>query len=150
MGICLVRPTVELAGEPGCRHRSVHHISRGRLRGDDRDWAEHKTDIGKLILTACFVCDLGTVGALGVLFANYNVLLVLFVVATVIVLVFFTRALNSVVRMFGHAVSEPEVKFVFLMLFLLGGLAAAAKSEAVLPAYLLAWWRLASSMRTRA
>ncbi len=97
----------------------------------------NKTDIGKLILTACFVCDLGTVAALGVLFANYNVLLVLFAVATVIVLVFFTRVLKSVVRVFGHAVSEPEVKFVFLMLFLLGGLAAAAKSEAVLPAYLL-------------
>ncbi|MGH7485062.1 MAG: cation:proton antiporter, partial [bacterium] len=79
----------------------------------------NKTDIGKLILTACFVCDLGTVGALGVLFANYNVLLVLFAVATVIVLVFFTRVLKSVVRVFGHAVSEPEVKFVFLMLFLL-------------------------------
>lgn len=97
----------------------------------------NKTDIGKLILTACFVCDLGTVGALGVLFANYNVLLVLFAVATVIVLVFFTRVLKSVVRVFGHAVSEPEAKFVFLILFLLGGLAAAAKSEAVLPAYLL-------------
>lgn len=97
----------------------------------------NKTDLGKLILTACFVCDIGTVGALGVLFANYNALLVAFAIATVVVLVFFTRALKWVVATFGHAVSEPEVKFVFLMLFGLGGLAAAAKSEAVLPAYLL-------------
>jgi Kef-type K+ transport system membrane component KefB len=97
----------------------------------------NKTDLGKLILTACFVCDIGTVGALGVLFANYNVLLVAFAFATVIALAFFSRALRWVVATFGHAVSEPEVKFVFLMLFLLGGLAAAAKSEAVLPAYLL-------------
>jgi Kef-type K+ transport system membrane component KefB len=97
----------------------------------------NKTDLGKLILTACFVCDIGTVGALGVLFANYNALLVAFAIATVIVLVFFTRALKWVVATFGHAVSEPEVKFVFVMLFALGGLAAAAKSEAVLPAYLL-------------
>ena len=97
----------------------------------------NKTDLGKLILTACFVCDIGTVGALGVIFANYNILLVGFGIAVVVTLVFFTRVLQWVVRVFGHAVSEPEVKFVFLILFVLGGLAAAAKSEAVLPAYLL-------------
>jgi len=97
----------------------------------------NKTDLGKLILTACFICDIGTVSALGIVFANYNVLLVAFAIATVITLVFFTRVLTWVVAVFGHAVSEPEVKFVFLVLFLLGGLAAAAKSEAVLPAYLL-------------
>jgi Kef-type K+ transport system membrane component KefB len=34
-------------------------------------------------------------------------------------------------------VSEPEVKFLFLVLLLLGGLAQVAKSEAVLPAYLV-------------
>jgi Kef-type K+ transport system membrane component KefB len=34
-------------------------------------------------------------------------------------------------------VSEPEVKFIFLVLFFLGGLASTAKSEAVLPAYLV-------------
>jgi Kef-type K+ transport system membrane component KefB len=34
-------------------------------------------------------------------------------------------------------VSEPEIKVLVLMLFVLGGLAAAANSEAVLPAYIL-------------
>jgi len=34
-------------------------------------------------------------------------------------------------------VSEPEVKFIFFILFFLGGLASSAKSEAVLPAYLV-------------
>jgi len=34
-------------------------------------------------------------------------------------------------------VSEPEVKFIFFVLFFLGGLASTAKSEAVLPAYLV-------------
>jgi hypothetical protein len=38
----------------------------------------NKTDLGKLILTACFVCDLGTVMALGIIFANYNLLLIAF------------------------------------------------------------------------
>ncbi len=97
----------------------------------------NKTDLGKLILTACFVCDIGTVGALGVIFVNYNILLVAFAIATLVALVFFSPVLKWVVAKFGHAVSEPEVKFVFLLLFGLGGLASAAKSEAVLPAYLL-------------
>ena len=42
-----------------------------------------------------------------------------------------------VIRTVGHRISEPEVKFVFLVLFLLGGLAKVAQSEAVLPAYLV-------------
>ncbi|HEX6547180.1 MAG TPA: cation:proton antiporter [Candidatus Dormibacteraeota bacterium] len=97
----------------------------------------NKTDVGKLILTACFVCDIGTVGALGVLFAHYNILLVAFAIATAVVMIFFSRVLEWVVKIFGHAVSEPEVKFVLLGLFALGGLASASRSEAVLPAYLL-------------
>jgi Kef-type K+ transport system membrane component KefB len=97
----------------------------------------NKTDLGKLILTACFVCDLGTVGALGILFANFNALLAGFAVATAIVLLLLPRSLRFILRTLGHATSEPEVKFVFLLLFGLGGLAAAARSEAVLPAYLL-------------
>ena len=101
------------------------------------DTGLNKTDLGKLILCACFVCDLGTVLALGIVFANYNSLLIAFGIATAIVLVFLPRSLRFVVRHFGHPVSEPEVKYVFLLLFGLGALATAAKSEAVLPAYLL-------------
>lgn len=37
----------------------------------------------------------------------------------------------------GHRVSEPETKFVALVLLGLGGLATIAGSEAVLPAYLV-------------
>ena len=37
----------------------------------------------------------------------------------------------------GGRASEPEIKFLFLVLFALGGLANLGKSEAVLPAYLV-------------
>ena len=97
----------------------------------------NRTDLGKLILTACFICDIGTVGALGIVFANYNSLLIAFGIASVLALVVLPRSLRFVIRMLGHAMSEPEVKFVFLFLFGLGALATAARSEAVLPAYLL-------------
>ncbi len=42
-----------------------------------------------------------------------------------------------IVKLGATRVSEPEVKFIFLALFVLGGLASTAKSEAVLPAYLV-------------
>jgi Kef-type K+ transport system membrane component KefB len=95
----------------------------------------NRHDIGKLILAACFVTDLGTVLALGGLFANYGWLLVVFVVVTAVVLFFLPRTLRWVVANVGHRVSEPEVKVIFVVLFALGGLATAAGSEAVLPAY---------------
>ncbi len=97
----------------------------------------NREELGKLILAACFVTDLGTVLALGALFAGFNVLLIAFVVATGFALVAISPSLRWIMRTFGHRVSEPEIKFVFLILLALGGLAAAAGSEAVLPAYLV-------------
>ena len=97
----------------------------------------NRTELGKLILAACFVTDFGTVLALGIIFANFNVWLAFFVAVTAIVLWYLPRLTRYVIRSVGHRVSEPEVKFVFLVLFLLGGLAQVAKSEAVLPAYLV-------------
>lgn len=95
----------------------------------------NRQDIGKLILAACFVCDLGTVLALGGLFATYGWLLLVFVAVTAAVLVFLPRTIRWVVANVGHRVSEPEVKIIFVVLLALGGLATAAGSEAVLPAY---------------
>ncbi len=95
----------------------------------------NRHDVGKLILAACFVTDLGTVLALGGLFASYDWLLLVFVVVTTVVLFFLPRILRWVVANLGHRVSEPEVKVIFVVLLALGGLATAAGSEAVLPAY---------------
>jgi len=96
------------------------------------------TAMGKMILAACFITDFGTVLALGTLFANYNLWLLLFVIVTLIVLWLMPRWTQSIITHLGATqVSEPEVKFIFFVLFFLGGLATTAKSEAVLPAYLL-------------
>ena len=96
----------------------------------------NRTEIGKLILAACFITDLGTVLALGVLFANFNLWLVVFVVVTVATLAVLPFATRYVLAHWGGRISEPEVKFIFFVLFALGGLATIAGSEAVLPAYL--------------
>src|SRR6266704_674101 len=96
------------------------------------------TAMGKMILAACFITDLGTVVALGGLFANFNVWLLVFVAVTVFVLWFMPRWTQFIITQLGATrVSEPEVKFIFFVLFFLGGLATTAKSEAVLPAYLV-------------
>jgi Kef-type K+ transport system membrane component KefB len=55
-----------------------------------------------------------------------------------VVLWFMPAWTTSIIDKLGATrVSEPEVKFIFFVLFFLGGLATAAKSEAVLPAYLV-------------
>jgi Kef-type K+ transport system membrane component KefB len=95
----------------------------------------NRQDIGKLILAACFVTDLGTVLALGGLFASYGPLLALFIAVSAVVLPFLPWASRQVIKRFGHRVSEPEIKFLLLVLLGLGALASAAGSEAVLPAY---------------
>jgi Kef-type K+ transport system membrane component KefB len=97
----------------------------------------NETEIGKIILAACFINDFGTVLALGLLFANYDVWLLLFVIVTVISLIVLPKFTPWFFRKTGNTVSEPEIKFVFLVLFLLGGIADISKSEAVLPAYLV-------------
>src|SRR5436190_19101648 len=96
------------------------------------------TAMGKMILAACFITDLGTVLALGGLFANFDGWLIVFVVVLCVVLWFMPAWTKSILDRLGASrVSEPEVKFIFFVLFFLGGLATAAKSEAVLPAYLV-------------
>jgi Kef-type K+ transport system membrane component KefB len=96
----------------------------------------NRQDIGKVILAACFVTDLGTVLALGLLFASYGVLLLVFVVVTAVALILLPRVSRLVIQYFGHRVSEPEIKFLLVVLLGLGALASAAGSEAVLPAYI--------------
>jgi Kef-type K+ transport system membrane component KefB len=96
------------------------------------------TALGKMILAACFITDFGTVLALGILFADFNMWLLVFVVIMSLMLWYMpTWTKYIIVRMGATRVSEPEVKFILLVLFFLGGLATTAKSEAVLPAYLV-------------
>ena len=101
------------------------------------DTGLNTTELGKLILAACFVTDLGTVLALGILFANFNGWLAVFVVVTALVLWRLPQLTRWVMTHLHNRSSEPEIKFLFLILFFLGWLATAANSEAVLPAYLV-------------
>jgi Kef-type K+ transport system membrane component KefB len=96
-----------------------------------------RQELGKLILAACFVTDLGTVLFLGLLFADVSPLLLGFAAATAIAVVVVPRLARVLIDRVPNRVSEPEIKFLFLVLVALGGIAQLAGSEAVLPAYLI-------------
>lgn len=96
------------------------------------------TALGKMILAACFITDFGTVLALGILFAEFNIWMLVFIIVLLITLRYMPKLTQYIITKMGaKRVSEPEVKFILLVLFFLGGLATTAKSEAVLPAYLI-------------
>jgi len=97
----------------------------------------NQTNLGRVILAACFVTDLGTVLALGLLFTHFNWFLALFIAATAVVLSIAPRLVRYVIRQTGGRVSEAEIKFVLVLMFGLGGLAHASGSEPILPAYLV-------------
>jgi glutathione-regulated potassium-efflux system ancillary protein KefC len=95
------------------------------------------TDFGKGILAACFVNDLGTVIALGLIFAPFTFRTLVFVFASIAVFVLLPFLTPWFFERFGGRVSELEAKYILFLLFGMGGLATWAGSEAVLPAYII-------------
>jgi Kef-type K+ transport system membrane component KefB len=94
-------------------------------------------DFGQLILAACFITDLGTVVALGLLFASFNGWLILLVAAIPLSMWAIPRALPWLFATLGTRVSEPELRFLFAVILILSAIATFARSEGVLPAYFL-------------
>ena len=97
----------------------------------------NKTDFGKAILAACFVNDLGTVIALGLIFSPFTFKTVVFVVVSIGVFILLPFLTPWFFSKYGGRVSELEAKFLLFFLFAMGGLAVWAGSEAVLPAYMI-------------
>jgi len=95
------------------------------------------TEIGKTIMAATFVTDLGTALALSLLLVTPTPFLALFAgvsVAVILAMIFLERWFFA---RYGDRVIEPEIRGAFAVLFLLMWTADLAKSVAVLPAFLL-------------
>jgi Kef-type K+ transport system membrane component KefB len=97
----------------------------------------NRTIYGKAILAACFINDLGTVIALGLIFSPFTVRTAIFLGAALVVLLVLPFATQWIFERYGGRVSELETKYLLFLLFGLGGLAVWSGSEAVLPAYLI-------------
>ncbi len=97
----------------------------------------NKTDFGKGILGACFINDLGTVIALGLLFAPFTYKTVIFVVVTVFALTILPYTSHRLTRIYAYRTAAIRTKWIIFVLFGLGALAIWSGSEAVLPAYIV-------------
>jgi glutathione-regulated potassium-efflux system ancillary protein KefC len=95
------------------------------------------TDYGKTVLAACFVTDLGTVVALGLIFAPFTLRTLVFLGVGAVVFFILPWLTPRFFRWYGNRPSELETKFLLLCLLGMGALANWADSEAVLPAYLI-------------
>ena len=95
------------------------------------------TEYGKTILAACFVTDLGTVVALGLIFAPFTYKTLIFLGVGVVVFGLLPYVTPCFFARYGNRPSELETKFLLLCLLGMGALATWADSEAVLPAYLI-------------
>lgn len=96
----------------------------------------NKTAFGKGILGACFINDLGTVIALGLLFAPFTYKTFVFIGVTAVILLVLPFTSRWLTRIYAHRTAAIRTKWVILVLFGLGALALWSGSEAVLPAYL--------------
>ena len=95
------------------------------------------TRYGKVVLAACFITDLATVVALGLLFAPFTFKTLVFLGVGLVAFLVLPWITPRFFRRYGNRPSELEAKFLMLCLFGLGALASWAESEAVLPAYLM-------------
>lgn len=97
----------------------------------------NQTEFGKGILGACFINDLGTVVALGLLFAPFTYKTIVFIVVTASILVVLPTTSRWLTKVYGYRTAAIRTKWIILVLFGLGALALWSGSEAVLPAYIV-------------
>ena len=93
--------------------------------------------VGKRIMSATFVTDLGTAAALSILFVKPSLWIVPFVLVSLALLIVLPRVAPFFFGRYGDRVIEPEIKLVFASLFVLMWLGGRAHSHAVLPAFVL-------------
>jgi Kef-type K+ transport system membrane component KefB len=95
------------------------------------------TSIGKIIMASTFVTDIGTALALSLLFAEWSLRTLGFLLASAVIIALAPRYLPRVFERYGARVIEPEIKLLFLLLFLFIALGKWGQSHAVLPVFVL-------------
>ena len=78
------------------------------------------TEYGKAILAACFINDLGTVIALGLIFSPFTIKTLIFVVVSIVVFVVLPFLTPRFFKKYGGRVSELEAKYLLFFLFAMG------------------------------
>ena len=99
----------------------------------------NRTELGKILMAATFITDMGTAMALSIVFLVPTWYTALFVGVAVLVIII---AVNFSHRVFENPrlknkVIEPEIKYIFLLLLIFIYFAKLGEGHAVLPAFLL-------------
>jgi len=96
------------------------------------------TKLGKLLMSATFVTDIGTALSLSLLFIKPDIYTLEFAAVSAVVIFFavkYSRLLFAN-KAFKNKVIEPEIKYLFLLLIIFMYFAAVGSSHAVLPAFI--------------
>ncbi|HBI47418.1 MAG TPA: potassium transporter Kef [Smithella sp.] len=101
------------------------------------EYGFNKTEFGKGVLGACFINDLGTVIALGLIFAPFTYKTVIFIGATIIMILFLRPMTDFIIKRFAYKTAAIRAKWIIFILLLMGVLALWSGSEPVLPAYII-------------
>jgi Kef-type K+ transport system membrane component KefB len=97
----------------------------------------NRTEAGQIVLAARFVNDIATVLALGIVAADFDYRLAVFAAAMSAALWIIPKVAPWFLEKMERRVSEPDIRFVAVVLFLLGGLGSISGTEAVVPAYVI-------------
>lgn len=101
------------------------------------EYGFNKTEFGKGVLGACFINDLGTVIALGLIFAPFTYRTFIFIGAIIILIIFLRPMTNYIIKRFAYKTAAIRAKWVIFILLFMGLLALWSSSEPVLPAYII-------------
>jgi Kef-type K+ transport system membrane component KefB len=92
-------------------------------------------EIGKILMASCFITDLGTALALSLIFAEFNASTLVFAGVSAVVIFAMPRISPFLFKRYGDRVIEPEIKFLFFILFLFIYVSKLGSSHAILPAF---------------
>lgn len=95
------------------------------------------TNLGKRIMAATFITDILTVIALTFSFFNFNSYTVFFILVSLLAIFFMPRIFSFLLKRYKNKVIQPDIKFLFLVIFLIEWLGDAGKNQAGLPIFVL-------------
>ena len=97
------------------------------------------TGIGKTIMAATFITNMGTAIVLSFLFVKFNLYTLIFIIVSMLVIYFAYRYSHLIFNniRFKNKVIEPEIKYVFLLLLVFMFFAQIGGGQAILPAFIL-------------
>jgi Kef-type K+ transport system membrane component KefB len=99
----------------------------------------NKEEIGKFLMAATFVTDMGTVLAMSIIFIKPTLYTLVFLVVSVLVVWLATKFSHKVFHhpRLKNKVIEPEIKYLFLLLLIFIYFANLGDGHAILPAFIL-------------